>query len=1598
MSGSLTLGAGAAYVGTHGAWTGEQNKIQWHSSHLYFQNRGGGNFFFRRSDGTNILDVDNSGNLIMTGGIYPSGQTSYYLYQANSGLWTNGNFGASGDLYLGTRSTWLSSWLNQSVQTGASPTFANLTSNGYVGNSSAQSRDKIRVWDSSQYAIGMKSGYDYGHLGNDEYAMSFQMNDNSGRGFWWGDTGHNDDQGAASLTTDGRMVIAKSLSIGEGESMVTPSSAPLYVKGSTDGAEVLAVDGVNGRLFTVTDSVLDTIYSVNTIAGLPIIEVLANSTVKIGKYGSNSITISDSKIAINSDSVDAKFPFYVGDRSTSSSRYNLTNPGMGFNLADGYAQLQLYGTSGAYIDFVNSATDYQGRIMWNGSAFSIIGNMSWGGATLSGAVWNGTAISDSYISSASNWNTAYNKRPTGVAFSGSSTKTLTLTLGDGSTLTAAFNDIDTDTNSDGQTLSINGSTLTISGGNSVTIPSGGMSQATADGRYTRNLGYQVNVGNLNDLDGQYTVNLDGYGPINGYGGPDAAYNASLWGIGNRTRGAQIYIPYAYDNLYFRRGADDWSGWFRALNTSADPYPSNMNQYVRTSDAVTFTNVYNYGWFRNYNANEGVYNQATGTHFYSSNGSGWTVTGSGGIVELVFRSNHQSTIRGYVYADTSNNIGFLANDGNWGLRVDSSKNVQVYGYLTVGNSTSSDIYMTDTDETTRRIHANSGRIGFLTSSNGWGAYCDNSGNWYAANFSGSSSGTNTGDQTNISGLAGSETLSTVTGRGASTASQTSFTKTDDHAISVGTIRGRAVGSQSGEFIQLYERVNIGGPNGWGAANTAAPSYGLSVYGGANIGYGNSASLFAYAYRGNSNVAGTGEASHHPAGIYSTGTNWLYGTVYLNGNDMYDINGIRAYYYYDRSDTGYYIRPSGISRVYGLAIRGDNSSTDTSNQIFFWGEGNSTTSAIGFKANGGNFPNPTGFGDGYNTYLTMDSDGRGWVFRRGVGGTNFSSAYTSGWILNNGVWQANASMRAPIFYDSADTSYYVDPNSSSRVYHIHADYLSIGQGINTSYRVITNGDYYANGGGNYWAEGRFKQYRGSGTWHDVIDSGNIGSQSVNYASSAGNADTVDSLHASSFVRNDTYSQYLRAYYQYGNYLTTERPVDFVDQGLAGGGLRVDFMNNGGGGSWNHVITFSGYNAYNMYQLGGYYDGGSTTDLYVRSEANHGRTSWTSWRRLLHSSNYTDYTISKNNWDGNLYLHTDGRIYGTIFYDSNDSAYYVDPNGTSNLYKFGEGTLNRNSLNSRQINSPWATRANQGTLYQTGAMGWGNTDLNTVGSYWGSGFIDVWGSPANGPGASGHYVGMQAFHYNNSDGARFHGWQMVCAQEANNRWFWRSAWDTPRSWVEMIHSGNIGSQSVNYASSAGSVAWDSVTSKPGIYLHNTWHGNTYIGTGGDIYCTILYDSNNSGYYLDPNGTSRLNRTNYDYVYSYNWVYAEGDIIAFYSDERLKTRVGAIENALDKIKQLTGFYYVNNDLAKSFGYKDEKLQVGLSAQEVQSVLPEVVTLAPFDTEFDENNQAIGSKSGESYLTVSYDKLVPLLIESIKEQQLQIEELKSEVKKLKGE
>ena len=118
-----------------------------------------------------------------------------------------------------------------------------------------------------------------------------------------------------------------------------------------------------------------------------------------------------------------------------------------------------------------------------------------------------------------------------------------------------------------------------------------------------------------------------------------------------------------------------------------------------------------------------------------------------------------------------------------------------------------------------------------------------------------------------------------------------------------------------------------------------------------------------------------------------------------------------------------------------------------------------------------------------------------------------------------------------------------------------------------------------------------------------------------------------------------------------------------------------------------------------------------------------------------------------------------------------------------------------------------------------------------------------------------------------------------------------------------------------------------------------------------------------------------------------AIGNVVAYYSDERLKDFHGKIEGALDKVKAINGYYYTENEKAKEFGFNKKEKQVGVSAQEVEKVLPEVVTNAPFDTD-----QMDQSRSGENYKTVEYEKLVPLLIEAIKEQQIQIDELKEKL------
>lgn len=123
---------------------------------------------------------------------------------------------------------------------------------------------------------------------------------------------------------------------------------------------------------------------------------------------------------------------------------------------------------------------------------------------------------------------------------------------------------------------------------------------------------------------------------------------------------------------------------------------------------------------------------------------------------------------------------------------------------------------------------------------------------------------------------------------------------------------------------------------------------------------------------------------------------------------------------------------------------------------------------------------------------------------------------------------------------------------------------------------------------------------------------------------------------------------------------------------------------------------------------------------------------------------------------------------------------------------------------------------------------------------------------------------------------------------------------------------------------------------------------------------------------------------------IVATENIISYYSDKRLKTDIKLIENALDKVNSISGVTYIPSETAIKLGYSDMTRQVGVLSQELEAVLPEVVQPAPFDTEYHKqgNYTLTKSISGENYKTVQYERIVPLLIEAIKELTIKVEKL----------
>jgi hypothetical protein len=260
-------------------------------------------------------------------------------------------------------------------------------------------------------------------------------------------------------------------------------------------------------------------------------------------------------------------------------------------------------------------------------------------------------------------------------------------------------------------------------------------------------------------------------------------------------------------------------------------------------------------------------------------------------------------------------------------------------------------------------------------------------------------------------------------------------------------------------------------------------------------------------------------------------------------------------------------------------------------------------------------------------------------------------------------------------------------------------------------------------------------------------------------------------------------------------------------------------------------------------------------------------------------------------------------------------------------------------------------------------GNTSLNTLTVSNGASFLGT--TTYNGSLIVG---GSTAYNYSTGQ------WNISITGTAGNantvtNGIYNNLFYSDPSWITGLANTKIlgyitGSQiapgSITSGQIAGGAIVGTITGTANQVLANNSTGNILLSTPQNLDTSANFRIGSLGVGTAASGTSGEIR-------------ATNNITAYYSDDRLKTRLGVIDNALDKVMALTGFYHEANETAQALGYEPIR-EVGVSAQEVQKVLPEVVAPAPISDE---------------YLTVRYERLVPLLIEAIKELKAEVDSLK---------
>jgi hypothetical protein len=694
---------------------------------------------------------------------------------------------------------------------------------------------------------------------------------------------------------------------------------------------------------------------------------------------------------------------------------------------------------------------------------------------------------------------------------------------------------------------------------------------------------------------------------------------------------------------------------------------------------------------------------------------------------------------------------------------------------------------------------------------------------------------------------------------------------------------------------------------------------------------------------------------------------------------------------------------------------------------------SSGAIGLVTSTSSFGTRSGDGTTYGYGISTNNSGgldimanqSGQPIRFWAGTTNVSPIQRM--IISGGDVTASDSFRAPIFYDSNDTNYYIDPNSISvidRLRYTRAiditgtnldDYTNAGfyngssmtNAPNSGWFWVTVERYTADTG---WVHQTATSFGSGNTanivytrtktggiwqpWKQLMDTAGTSASGTWGISITGNAGTATTLQTARTINGTSFNGSANIETSYWG-ATRTLTIGNTGKTVNGSGNQSWTLSEIGAASSTHTHDLVRYSL----AAPAFIDTlttanfrttlfGSTTNGYQMSTARWNNVpgpltglnqygtmfAWAgsdtqgfiamdySAAALIvgggnaDNINWSRRVLVEQSWTNSKYFDTGGEIYGTRFYDANNSAYYIDPADTTTSANLLSKVVIQGGSNpattaiqvANIYGSPFLS-SYYGALYSSNAFYVGNPAGTLYDAYGQNSRFSLYYDRDN----TSYYVDPASTSVLNTLNMSFNNNSYGSALNVTNS----NTGSQAIAGLSMSAGSKFGS--INMFASGYMDLLNQDTTNGGIQFRPRSTTSMYIDNISSTSRVTIGSGNTSSHPLRV--TQQVSNVS---------IYADYDIVA-YSDQSVKENIRPIENVLERINNSRGVLYDRID-------SGEKDNIGFIAQELEVEFPELVVTN------EDNTKA-----------VKYQNAVAVLFEAVKEQQKQIEELKELVNKL---